>query len=422
MDIQSPKVFISYSWDDDAHKKWARDFATRLRNDGIDATLDRWGIVPGGQLPEYMERSVRDNSFVLIVCTPQYKIKSDNRTGGVGYEGDIMTGEVFTLGNDQKFIPILRKGEWRDAAPTWLQGKYFIDLRGEPYSEDSYKELKEHLFNEREKIPHLGNRKNDIQTPKYIAVRYAKDDKDFALWLSLQLISQGFPVWCDLFNSEPGEYTQTMVENLIKTDAAKFLFVLSTSSNANSEALKELRLAYEVMQNKRLSGFVIPVQVMKIPEEEKTILLQGTSPIDFTEGWSEGLNGLFKYLEKSGGLKDENFTPSTANELWRLQFDSDKGLKNEAEDLISNWFPIELPENIYFHEIQRNGIGLLAVYTDKLPFPTIQHNIYLITFAEADDIADKLGANLSVKASFKICLRDFLDGNYDQKLAKYRIS
>lgn len=44
-----------------------------------------------------MEKSIRDNDHVLVVCTPSYKRKSDERHGGVGYEGDIMTGEAFVL-------------------------------------------------------------------------------------------------------------------------------------------------------------------------------------------------------------------------------------------------------------------------------------------------------------------------------------
>jgi hypothetical protein len=107
----TPKAFISYSWDDEAHKHWTKELAARLRADGVDATIDRWAVVPGDRLPVFMEQAIRENSYVLIVCTPKYKAKSDNRTGGVGYEGDIMTGEDYTLGNHRKFIPILRRGD-----------------------------------------------------------------------------------------------------------------------------------------------------------------------------------------------------------------------------------------------------------------------------------------------------------------------
>src|SRR5436190_20835175 len=90
-----PSAFISYSWDDDAHNDWVRTLAGRLRGDGVDVRLDQWDAVPGDQLTAFMERSVRDNDFILVVCTPRYKNRADERKGGVGYEGDIMTAEVF---------------------------------------------------------------------------------------------------------------------------------------------------------------------------------------------------------------------------------------------------------------------------------------------------------------------------------------
>ncbi len=118
------KVFISYSWDNDDHKNWVRELATRLRSDGIDVTLDQWHLVPGDQLPEFMERSVRESDYVLIVCTHKYKERSDNRRGGVGYEGDIITAEFMATRNHRKFIPILRQQPWEDSAPNWLLGSY----------------------------------------------------------------------------------------------------------------------------------------------------------------------------------------------------------------------------------------------------------------------------------------------------------
>jgi hypothetical protein len=422
IDKQPPKAFISYSWDDETHRKWVKALAARLRNDGVDATLDRWNVTPGGQLPEYMERSVRENNFVLIVCTQQYKIKSDNRTGGVGYEGDIMTGEVFVQGNDEKFIPLLRKGEWEYSAPSWLQGKYHIDFRGEPYSEDSYKELYDYLFNRREKAPPLGKAKVLAQKSNSLVIRSAKEDKDFALWLSLQLVKCGYPVWCDILDPEPGEYTEAMIEDSIKNKAFKYLFVLSNTSNSDINLLKELRFAYEVMQSRKLVGFIIPIQINVISEENRTILLQGTLPFDFSQSWSTGINDLLSYLEKGNVPKDADFTPSKTNDIWHLQFDAEKGLKNKSEELLSNWFPIRLPEFIFFHELKRSGIGSLALQTENLPFPAIQHNIYLVSFAKADDFAGRLGTNISIKNENGVNLQDFLDGNYNQKLVSQGLS
>lgn len=151
------KAFISYSWDNNEHKNWVREFATRLRNDGIDVILDQWHLVPGDQLPEFMERAVRESDYVLIICTHKYKERSNNRQGGVGYEGDIMTAEVMSTRNQRKFIPILRQSLWVDSAPNWLSGKYHIDLSSTPYPEKYYNDLLTTLLGTREKAPPIGN-------------------------------------------------------------------------------------------------------------------------------------------------------------------------------------------------------------------------------------------------------------------------
>jgi TIR domain len=149
-------AFLSYSWESDEHRKWVLGLATRLRTDGIETVLDQWDLVPGDQLPAFMEKAVRESDHVLIVCTPRYRERSDRREGGVGYEGDIITGEVLTTRNARKFIPILRHGEWVSSAPAWLAGKYYIDLRGTPYNENFYQDLLTTLLGTRPMAPPVG--------------------------------------------------------------------------------------------------------------------------------------------------------------------------------------------------------------------------------------------------------------------------
>jgi TIR domain len=159
----APKVFISYSWDDENHKNWVAQFASRLRTDGVDARIDQWELVPGDKLPQFMEMAIRENDFVLLICTPNYKAKADGRKGGVGYEGDIMTAEVFGKGNHRKYIPILRHGPRDQAVPSWLGGKYDINLSGDPFSDEQYHDLLTTLFNVRAKAPPLGTPPTAIQ-------------------------------------------------------------------------------------------------------------------------------------------------------------------------------------------------------------------------------------------------------------------
>ena len=146
-------AFVSYSWDDDQHREWVAELATKLRGDGVESILDHWHAVPGDQLPSFMEREIRGNDFVLIVCTPNYRLRSDGRQGGVGYEGDIMTAEVHTKQNHRKFIPILARGTWEDSAPSWLRGKYYVDLSTSDRYQENYMDLITTLRGERTTAP-----------------------------------------------------------------------------------------------------------------------------------------------------------------------------------------------------------------------------------------------------------------------------
>ncbi|MDT0678685.1 toll/interleukin-1 receptor domain-containing protein [Autumnicola musiva] len=157
--MSHPTAFISYAWESPELKKWVKDLAKKLREEGVDVKLDQWELEPGDQMTHFMEKSVRENNYILIICTPSYKNKSEERKGGVGYEGDIMTGEVLESANHRKFIPILKTGNKNNAIPSWLKGKYFIDLTIEEDFDKNYPDLITTIFNAREKAPPLGKPK-----------------------------------------------------------------------------------------------------------------------------------------------------------------------------------------------------------------------------------------------------------------------
>src|ERR1700693_1202226 len=90
----TPKVFISYSHDTPAHKKWVGELASKLVNKGIDVILDQWELGPGDDVSKYMEKGVTEADRVLMICTEHYARKADEGKGGVGYEAMIVTGEL----------------------------------------------------------------------------------------------------------------------------------------------------------------------------------------------------------------------------------------------------------------------------------------------------------------------------------------
>lgn len=183
----NPTAFVSYAWESSEAQKWVKDLATKLRNDGADVKLDQWEVVPGDQLPHFMEKSVRENDFVLIVCTPKYKEKSEKRSGGVGYEGDVMTAEVLQTSNHRKFIPILKSGTKDTAMPSWLSGKYYIDLSDKEKYNGNYSDLKATLLNSRESAPPLGKIR---PTPNLSASTTSKQNQDATIKIKGILVDE----------------------------------------------------------------------------------------------------------------------------------------------------------------------------------------------------------------------------------------
>ncbi len=128
--MKNKKVFISYSWDNESHKKWVQKLSDDLcAIRGITTILDQKDLVLGDLIPLFMERAISESDYVLFVCTPQYKEKADNRMGGVGYEDSIITGELYRKNNRRKYIPVLAVGEWSTALPVWASGQNGIAMR-----------------------------------------------------------------------------------------------------------------------------------------------------------------------------------------------------------------------------------------------------------------------------------------------------
>ena len=142
----TPKVFISYSWDDEAHKNWVLNLATKLKDKGINVILDQWDLKLGGLIPKFMENSVYNSDRVICVITPNYKEKTINLHGGVGYEYSIISAKIWEEVETQKFIPLLRVGD-NENIPVSLKGRMYIDMRKDNNFEDMLNKLLEDILN-----------------------------------------------------------------------------------------------------------------------------------------------------------------------------------------------------------------------------------------------------------------------------------
>lgn len=122
-------IFISYSWDDDNHIAWVKNFCKDLQGrlgTGFDILLDQ-NQKRGASKSRFMKHGLSVAKKVLIIGTPEYKRKSE-KSGGVAYETMVITNEMIKDMDITKFYPILRKGTFATSFPSDIEDRFGDDL------------------------------------------------------------------------------------------------------------------------------------------------------------------------------------------------------------------------------------------------------------------------------------------------------
>ncbi|HKR46305.1 MAG TPA: TIR domain-containing protein [Paraburkholderia sp.] len=189
-----PRVLVSYAWEGDSHKAWVRDFAHRLVLNGVDARLDQWHIAPGQSLTQFMESEILACDNVVVICTKAYAQKSLARQGGVGYEQQIISGHIASGVAREKFIPIIRDGEFSPgencSIPPQFAGVYTIDMRLDDASDVKFEELLRAIFKQPEhRPPPLG------KPPAFMQGGYADTDDAIGEFENLRLATLDLDGW-----------------------------------------------------------------------------------------------------------------------------------------------------------------------------------------------------------------------------------
>jgi hypothetical protein len=138
---RAPKLFVSYSHDDQEHKDWVLALATRLIANGVDVVLDQWDLSLGSDLPRFIELGLTAADRILAVCTNPYVAKANAGKGGVGYEKMILTAQVMQDVTADRIIPLIRNSTCTPPVPTFLASRVYIDIRNPSAYETKYAEL-----------------------------------------------------------------------------------------------------------------------------------------------------------------------------------------------------------------------------------------------------------------------------------------
>jgi hypothetical protein len=215
------------------------------------------------------------------------------------------------------------------------------------------------------------------------------EDNEFALWLSLRLAAEGYPVWCDLTKLLGGEDFWKDIEDVLRERTVKYLYVLSRTSNIKPGALEELAVARIVARTQKIRDFIIPLHIDDLPHSEVNINLARLNSISFEGGWAGGFARLLKKLDEDGVQKSNNFNPTAVSNWWKQHYSAEIGLESRPETLVSNWFRIShLPDTLYVHVFQP-GYSLSSFENAELTkFPTRQYSNGFISFANRDDLTN----------------------------------
>lgn len=135
------RVFFSYT-DMAGNGDWVKSVATFLRQNGIDARLDRWHLRHGMELPQWMCNELALADKVVIVSDEAYAQKADGHQGGVGWETRIIQGDMLNSPiENTKYIVVVRGEEFSKSVPQYLQAKFSIHWPGEPTDSSKCNEL-----------------------------------------------------------------------------------------------------------------------------------------------------------------------------------------------------------------------------------------------------------------------------------------
>ena len=218
------------------------------------------------------------------------------------------------------------------------------------------------------------------------------EDNEFAEWLSLRLAREGYAVWCDLTKLLGGYDFWLDIDDVLRDKAAKFVYILSRTSNVKDGPLRELSLAGTMKKKLGLRNFVIPVKVDDIRHSEHTIELHRLNALDFSTSWATGLAALLRTLEEEDVPKDPHFSPKAVASWWNEHRLNQQIVSSEPETLLSNWFPLgDLPAGVWIWPIPQRGI-----VPDKAQWPAYRVGHTYISFANARELT---GTKLSPTGS-----------------------
>ncbi len=126
--MSTPKIFISYSHDSPEHEDFVLSLSERLREGGLNCTIDKDIAFPSEGWPIWIEKQIETADFVLILFTPVYlrlfrKEQISGEEKKTVHEGAMITQSLYeNCCHNTRFIPLIPDAGEESHIPMMLRG------------------------------------------------------------------------------------------------------------------------------------------------------------------------------------------------------------------------------------------------------------------------------------------------------------
>ncbi|MFO7744556.1 MAG: TIR domain-containing protein [Psychroflexus sp.] len=221
MTDEAPKLFISYSWSNIEHEEWVLNLASEIRENGVNVILDKWDLKEGHDSVAFMEKMVSDPEVtkVIIVSDKVYAEKANSRKGGVGTETQIISPELYSEQEQDKFVAVVKDKDdnGKPYLPTYYKSRIYIDLSEEEIYAKNFEQLLRWIFNQPlHKKPEIGKKPSYLEDESHVQLGTSSKYRR-----ALNSIKEGKNNWKGALS----EYFETLSENIekfrIETDSGE---------------------------------------------------------------------------------------------------------------------------------------------------------------------------------------------------------